>query len=123
MPAIGLGCWKLPKSEAAEIVYNAIKSGYRCIDQASKYGNEAETGQGIVRALQDGVVERKDLFITSKLWNTFHKREHVLPACERSLKDLGVSYLDLYLVHFPMAMKYTAIEDQYPPDWPTDWTD
>ena len=57
------------------------------------------------------------MFITSKLWNTYHHKEHVEPACRRSLQDLGVDYLDLYLVHFPISLKYVPMETRYPPEW------
>ena len=62
-------------------------------------------------------MERKDLFITSKLWNTYHRKEHVKEACLRSLKDLGVEYLDLYIIHFPIALKFIPFEKRYPPGW------
>jgi diketogulonate reductase-like aldo/keto reductase len=62
-------------------------------------------------------VDRKDLFITSKLWNTYHRKEHVKEACLRSLKDLGVEYLDLYIIHFPIALKFIPFEKRYPPGW------
>ena len=108
MPLVGMGLWKVPTSVCADSVYAAIKSGYRLFDGASDYGNEVECGRGIARAIQDGLVRREDLFITSKLWNTFHAAEHVAPACERSLSDWGLAYFDLYLVHFPIALKYGA---------------
>jgi diketogulonate reductase-like aldo/keto reductase len=57
------------------------------------------------------------MWITSKLWNTYHRKEHVEAACRRSLADLGVEYLDLYLVHFPIALKYVPFETRYPPEW------
>eukprot|EP00929_Paragymnodinium_shiwhaense_P014771 TRINITY_DN122732_c0_g1_i1.p1 TRINITY_DN122732_c0_g1~~TRINITY_DN122732_c0_g1_i1.p1 ORF type:complete len:715 (+),score=198.73 TRINITY_DN122732_c0_g1_i1:75-2219(+) len=117
MPAVGLGMWKVPKEKCAEVTYEALKAGYRCIDEACDYGNEVECGQGIARALKEGVVARKDLFVTSKLWNTYHRKEHVKAACLRSLKDLGLDYLDLYLVHFPIAMKFVPFETRYPPEW------
>ena len=117
MPSVGFGCWKVPKDQCAEAVYNAIKNGYRCIDEACDYGNEKEAGQGISRAISEGIVTRKDLWITSKLWNTFHRREHVLPAVKRTLEDLGLEYLDLYLIHFPISLKYVDPATRYPPEW------
>lgn len=67
--------------------------------------------------MNEGIVERKDLFITSKLWNTYHRKCHVKDAFIRSLKDLGVDYLDLYLIHFPIALKFVPFEKIYPPGW------
>ncbi|URM15580.1 aldo/keto reductase [Vibrio splendidus] len=117
IPKIGLGLWKIDKSQCAETVYNAIKIGYRLLDSACDYGNEKEVGEGIKRAIADGIVKREDLWITSKLWNTYHKKEHVRPALERTLKDLGVDYLDSYLVHFPIAQPFVPFETRYPPEW------
>ncbi|KAI8321183.1 NAD(P)H-dependent D-xylose reductase xyl1 [Martensiomyces pterosporus] len=117
MPTVGLGLWKLEKSTAADQVYNAIKAGYRLLDGASDYGNEVEVGQGIRRALDEGLVKRSDLFITGKLWNTYHRREHIRPAIDRSLSDLGLDYLDLYLIHFPIALKYVPFDVRYPAEW------
>ena len=62
-------------------------------------------------------MKREDLWITSKLWNTDHRKEHVQAACERSMKDLGVDYLDLYLIHFPISLKFVPHETRYPPEW------
>jgi len=90
MPAVGLGLWKLETNEVAEAVYNAIKNGYRHLDSAADYGNEQQVGEGIARALKDGLCSREDLWITSKLWNTFHRKEYVQRACEKSLSDLGL---------------------------------
>lgn len=117
MPSVGFGCWKIAKDQCADAVYNAIKSGYRCIDEACDYGNEKEAGEGISRAIKEGIATRKELWITSKLWNTYHRKEHVEAACRRTLSDLGVEYLDLYLVHFPIALKYVPMETRYPPEW------
>ena len=117
MPAVGLGLWKLDIDEVADAVYNAIKIGYRHLDNAADYGNEKQVGEGIARAIADGVCSREDLWITSKLWNTFHRQEHVQVACEKSLADLGIDYFDLYLVHFPIALKYVDFNDRYPPEW------
>ena len=71
----------MPKDICAEIVYQAIKNGYRLLDNACDYGNEKEVGDGIKRAIDEGICTRQDLFIVSKLWNTYHRPEHVKPAC------------------------------------------
>src|SRR5918992_1389095 len=99
IPAVGLGFWKVPRPEAAGLVQAAVRAGYRHLDCACDYGNEAEVGDGIRAALADGVCRRDELWVTSKLWNTYHAPEHVRPACERSLRDLELDHLDLYLVH------------------------
>jgi len=117
MPKVGFGMWKVSKDSCAEITYQAIKAGYRCIDEACDYGNEEQCGQGIKKAIDEGVVKREDLWITSKLWNTYHRKEHVLDVCKRSLKDLGLEYLDLYLIHFPISLKFVPFETRYPPEW------
>lgn len=117
LPSVGLGLWKIPKPETAHVVEQAIAAGYRHFDAACDYGNEPEAGQGIKAAIDSGACKREDLWITSKLWNTYHAAEHVRPACERSLKDLGVDYLDLYLIHFPIAQKFVPFEERYPPEW------
>ncbi len=117
IPAVGFGLWKLPKSLAAERVEQAIAAGYRHFDSACDYGNEAEVGQGLSAALGRGIVKRDDLWITSKLWNTYHAREHVRPACERTLRDLKIDCLDLYLIHFPIAQRFVPFDVRYPPEW------
>ena len=106
MPAVGLGLWKIDADAVAEAVYQAIKVGYRHLDSASDYGNEKQVGEGIARAIADGLCSREDLWVTSKLWNTYHRQEHVEAACRRSMDDLGLDYIDLYLVHFPIALSY-----------------
>jgi len=120
MPAIGLGLWKIARDDTAEMVRSAIAEGYRHLDSAADYGNEAEVGEGLQAALYDGLVRREDLWITSKLWNTFHRPEHVRAACERTLKDLRLSELDLYLIHFPIALQYVDFDTRYPPEWIAD---
>jgi len=117
MPAIGYGCWKVGRESAADLIEKVINIGYRHIDGACDYGNEKEVGEGIKRAIDGGVCQRKDLFITSKLWNTFHAPEHVEAACRKSLTDLGLEYLDLYLIHFPISLKYVPFDVRYPPEW------
>ena len=119
-PQIGLGLWKIPNAQCADVVYNAIKAGYRHLDSACDYGNEVEVGQGIARAIADGLCTRDDLYIVSKLWNTYHSKEHVQPALERTLSDLGLEYLDSYLIHFPIAQPFVPFETRYPPEWITD---
>ena len=97
------GMWRLDNPE--ETVYNAIKAGYRRFDSACDYGNEELTGRGIRRAIDEGIVERKDLYITTKLWNTYHHPEHVPLALDRCLQDLGLEYVDEFLIHFPISME------------------
>jgi len=117
MPIVGFGLWKVTKSTCADTVYNAIKAGYRLFDGACDYGNEKEAGDGICRALSEGLVKREDLFITSKLWNTFHAKEHVKALAEIQLASWGLDYFDLFLVHFPIALKYVDPTERYPPEW------
>jgi D-xylose reductase len=117
MPAVGLGLWKIDPKDVAQAVYDAIKVGYRHLDSAADYGNEAEVGAGIARAISHGLCTREELWITSKLWNTFHRQEHVTAACRKSLDDLGIEYFDLYLVHFPIALRFVDFADRYPPEW------
>lgn len=105
IPALGLGTWKSKPGEVRKAVYWAIQAGYRHIDGAAIYQNEKEVGQGIADAIEAGLVKRKDLFVTSKLWNNSHRHEDVHLAIEKSLSDLRLDYLDLYLIHWPIAFK------------------
>jgi len=116
-PPVGLGLWKIEKPAVAGLVVEAVRAGYRHLDSACDYGNEAEAGDGIRQVLSAGLCRRDDLWVTSKLWNTFHDPRHVRPACERTLHDLGLDHLDLYLVHFPIALAYVSPEIRYPPGW------
>jgi len=116
-PAVGLGLWKVPKESAARLVEQAISVGYRHLDCACDYGNEREVGEGIRAALSAKICRREELWVTSKLWNTYHARNHVRPALERTLRDLGLDYLDLYLIHFPIAQEFVPCETRYPPGW------
>jgi len=109
MPLIGLGTWKSDPGEVYAAVRAAIRIGYRHIDCASLYGNEPEIGQALRDAVRDGDVTRKDLWITSKLWSNAHGRGNVEPALKKTLTDLGLEYLDLYMIHWPIALKPSAV--------------
>ncbi|KAK3337415.1 NADP-dependent oxidoreductase domain-containing protein [Cercophora scortea] len=117
MPQVGLGLWKVENEIAPNVVYDAIKAGYRLFDGACDYGNEVECGQGVARAIKEGIVKREELFIVSKLWNTFHDAERVEPIVRKQLADWGVDYFDLYLIHFPIALEYVDPSVRYPPSW------
>lgn len=109
------GMWRLENPE--EDVYNAIVAGYRRLDSACDYGNEVLTGRGIRRAIDEGVVKRDDLYITTKLWNTYHHPDHVPQALGRCLQELGLDYVDEFLIHFPISMEFVPFEQKYPPEW------
>lgn len=95
MPLVGFGIWKVPAANAAEACYNAIKLGYRHIDGAHDYQNSKEAGAGVRKALEDGLCKREELFITSKLWNNYHAKPHVLEMAKFENENWGVGYLDL----------------------------
>lgn len=89
-------------------------------DLSADYGNEVESGQGVARAIKEGIVKREDLFLVSKLWNSFHDHEHVEPICKKQLQDWGIDYFDLYIVHFPISLKYVDPSERYPPGFTYD---
>ncbi|MEK7475733.1 MAG: aldo/keto reductase [Candidatus Coatesbacteria bacterium] len=111
MPGVGLGTFGSDHASPAAVgsaVRAAIRAGYRHIDCASVYGNEAEVGAAIREAVRDGVVRREDLWITSKVWNDMHGKRNVMLSCARSLRDLGLDYLDMCLVHWPFPNTHSA---------------
>ena len=105
MPALGLGTWKSEPEQVYRAVRVALEVGYRHIDCAAIYDNEEEVGRALVDAFAAGDVQREDVWITSKLWNDSHAPEDVRPALEASLRKLRLDYLDLYLIHWPVALK------------------
>ncbi|MET9658121.1 aldo/keto reductase [Streptomyces sp. NPDC006510] len=115
MPQLGFGVWQVPDDEAAKAVATAIESGYRSIDTAAIYENERGTG----RAIAASGVAREDLFVTTKLWNTEQGHDATLRAFDASLDKLGLDYVDLYLIHWPVPAKdayidtYRAFEQIY----------
>lgn len=117
LPQIGLGFWKVANDRCPSLVREAVETGYRHLDCACDYGNEKEVGDGIRQVLDDGLCNRDDLWVTSKLWNTYHRPEHVRAACQRSLNDLQLEQLDLYLIHFPISLAYVDFAERYPPGW------
>ncbi|KAG6866171.1 hypothetical protein C0991_007721 [Blastosporella zonata] len=116
IPSVALGAWKASKGTAGLAVQTALEAGYRHIDGAWIYGNEAEVGE----ALKASKVPRKEIWLTSKLWNTFHAPEDVEASLDESLSHLGTDYLDLYLIHWPVAqngdgsLNKKLTEDPYP---------
>lgn len=97
MPLIGFGCAKIDIDATPQVIYNAIKVGYRLFDGGANYYNEKQVGEGIRMAIKDGLVTRKEIFVISKLWCTFHG--NVREGLQKSLDDLGLDYVDMYLIH------------------------
>ncbi len=117
MHAIGLGTWKAKGNEVKKAVKDALNAGFRHIDTAAVYGNETEIGEALSEIFAEGKILREDVFVTSKLWNDAHKDGFVLPALEDSLKKLQLDYLDLYLIHWPVAFKEGVGFPQKPDDY------
>ncbi|KAL7063733.1 hypothetical protein AAHC03_0107 [Spirometra sp. Aus1] len=105
VPILGLGTYKASANEMDIALSAALDAGYRHFDCAALYDNEEDIGRVLTQKFKSGVVKREDVFITTKLWNTAHRSEDVRPACEESLKKLGLSYVDLYLIHWPVAFR------------------
>jgi len=105
MPILGLGTWKSAPGDVYDAVKIALHAGYRHIDCALIYGNEAEVGQALTESFESGVVDRDEVWITSKLWNNAHAPGDVRPALEQTLSDLQLDTIDLYLIHWPVVHK------------------
>jgi 2,5-diketo-D-gluconate reductase A len=106
IPQVGLGVWQTPQEDTTRAVATALDAGYRHIDTAAAYENEREVGQ----AVADSGLPREDVFLTTKLWNADQGYNTTLAAFDASIAKLGVDYLDLYLIHWPMPSKNTFVE-------------
>ncbi|XP_058462865.1 1,5-anhydro-D-fructose reductase-like [Malaya genurostris] len=118
IPGIGYGTYLATREQGFDLVKKAIDSGYRHIDTAFLYENEVEVGEAIRAKISEGIVKREDLFVTSKLWNTFHDPNYVAEAFQRSFDMLNIDYIDLYLMHSPMGLQFQGYEygDMQPKD-------
>ncbi|XP_053684644.1 aldo-keto reductase family 1 member A1-A-like [Sabethes cyaneus] len=118
IPGLGYGTYLAKQDQGIDLVKKAIDAGYRHIDTAFLYENEVEVGEAIRAKIAEGVVKREDMFVTSKLWNTFHRPEHVAEAFRRSFDMLDIAYVDLYLMHSPMGLQFQGYEhsDMHPKD-------
>ena len=117
MPMLGLGTWKSSKGEVYKAVREAINIGYKHFDCAWIYENESEIGGALTDAIKNGDVKREELWITSKLWNNRHGKENVKTGIKDSLNSLNLDYLDLYLIHWSVALKPDVIFPQKPDDF------
>lgn len=118
IPQMGFGTYRLTPSEAEEVVPLAMMSGYRHFDCAKAYQNQKAVGVGLKRGMKAQCVSRERLFVTSKLWPTDQHPDHVRLACQKTIDELGVGYLDLFLIHWPICWRHTGSfeteEDKYP---------
>jgi len=114
IPQFGLGTWKSKPGQVEAAVKAAIDCGYRHIDCALVYGNENEVGAAISAKIAEGVVTRNDLFITSKVWNTFHSKGKVMECLKLTLASLQIDSVDLLLVHWPMGLDESNVQELFP---------
>ncbi len=103
IPQMALGTYKTTDEEISDVIESAISAGFRHIDCAWIYGNEKGIGKGLANQLEEGQIKRSYIFITSKLWCSFHKFERVRQQCLITINDLQCQYLDLFLIHWPFA--------------------
>ena len=116
-PAFGLGTWKPQGDDVYRAVRVALEAGYRHIDCAAIYGNEDVIGRALTDAFAAGDAQRDDVWVTSKLWNTEHAKDAVRPALEKTLSQLQLEYLDLYLIHWPVALRPGVLRPEKPEDF------
>lgn len=106
MPQLGFGVWQVPDDEATRAVATALEAGYRSVDTAAIYENETGTG----RAIAESGIPREELFVTTKLWNSEQGHDTTLRAFDASLDKLGLDYVDLYLIHWPVPAKDAYVD-------------
>lgn len=106
MPQLGLGVWRTPADETARVVATALSAGYRAVDTAAVYGNEAGVGEGI----RASGLPRGEVFVTTKLWNESQGYDRALRAFDKSLERLGLDHVDLYLIHWPCPQQDLFVE-------------
>ena len=124
MPAVGMGLWKVANPAVADLVAAGRRPSATGTSTAPAITEtKPKSAPGCDKAIARGLCRRDELWITSKLWNTYHRPEHVRLAVERTLRDLRLDYLDLYLIHFPIALEYVPLDRRYPPGWFYDPTD
>ncbi|HEX8510983.1 MAG TPA: aldo/keto reductase [Propionibacteriaceae bacterium] len=106
IPQLGYGVWQVSTDDIVPVVAKALEVGYRHIDTAAIYGNE----EGVGQAIAESGIPREELFVTTKLWNSEHDRDRVMPAAQESLRKLGLDYVDLYLIHWPTPTKNNYLD-------------